>query len=168
MAIRKVNQSRYYTDGATALQYEEAPVVIKKRRKVNKVQGDKKINVSKIIRIFVLLVLSLSAIWIIVLTLGTDNMVVESRVEINKLSRELANINLENEKLQNKINNATDFVKIKDIAMNQYGMIIPAKDDVLSVEISKSNYTVVYGDISEESKEEVDFYNVLAFITRGW
>ncbi len=168
MAARKLNQNRYYTDGATAFKYQEEPVVIRKKRKVNKVKSNKKFNLASFFRVFALFLLLLSAISIIVLTLGTDNMVVESRMEINKLSRELANINLENEKLLNKINNATDFVKIKDIAMNEYGMIIPAKDDVLSVEISKSNYTVVYGDINKESGKEVDFYNVLAFITRGW
>ncbi len=168
MAARKLNQNNYYTNGANALKYQKAPVLVSEKRKVNKVKTDKKVSWRRILQVFSLFLLSIGAISIIVLTLGTDNMVVESRMEINKLSKELATINLENEKLLDKINNATDFVKIKDTAMNEYGMIIPAKDDVLSVEISKSNYTVVYGDINEESGKEVDFYNVLAFITRGW
>ncbi len=168
MAVRKINQNRYYSDGATALKYEESSVVIRKRRRVKKARPAKKFSLVSFLQVFLLFLLSLCAISIIVLTLGTDNMVVESRMEINKLSRKLADINLENEKLLNKINNATDFVKIKDIAMNEYGMIIPTRDDVLSVDIDKSNYTVVYSDINEENVREVDFYNVLAFITRGW
>ncbi len=174
MANKKRREHLYYSDGATALKYAAAPLVrekVNEERKLRKRPTVKTVKKSVLLEAFKVLgslLLFLCALSIIVFVLKAENQVVGSRKEINNLTKQLREVTAKNKILENDINNATDFVKIRDIAMNEYGMVLPTKDDVLEVELSKGDYTVVYGDVASSKSEDINIYDVLAFIAQGW
>ncbi len=169
--MRKVQVSKrnYIVDGSSALDaryvtYEKvAGRKAYKRKQARRKQA--KFDYAKTIAVFILTIIVMS---IILLTLKSQFAVNDKNQEIILLKKELADIRMDNMLLAAKIEKEIDIVKIKDIALNEYGMVYPTKDDVIKLGLEDSSYTVVYDNIESVDKNTTSIPNVVAFITRGW
>ncbi len=168
MARMQREKAALYTRGSSALRYKEQYI------KENIVESDAHLILapppikkpkSRTLGMFLLYLFLTS---VIVIILKAEFTVAHSSVKAEQLGAELAELKTKNEILVNKINSETDFMKIKKIAMDEYGMIYPSQDDVLSLRLSGDNYTVVYDDINSEGEDVNRIIGLGRFILKGW
>ncbi len=168
MARMQKTKAAMYTSGSNALKYKEQP--LKRDKRENKAHlrlaplPEKKPKSHKL----GMFLLYLFLISVIVIILKAEFTVKHSSVKADELNRTLAEIKTKNEILINKINSETDFMEIKDIAMNKYGMVYPEQDDVLSIRLSNKDYTVVYDDLKSEEQKFSRIVGISGFISKGW
>ena len=92
---------------------------------------------------------------------STSDQVMQKKHELTELRRENAH-------LESMINQKLDLVEIKRIAMEEYGMVFPTDQDVITIASEEGSYTVQYMTVEPLEVEKTTIGNVLAFITRGW
>ncbi len=168
MARMQKTSSATYTSGSNALKYKEQSLKRKNLEKKADLRLAPSVEQRPKTHKLGMFLLYLFLISVIVIILKAEFTVKSSAVKADELSRTLAEIKTKNEILVNKINSETDFMQIKDIAMNKYGMIYPEQDDVLSIRLSSNDYTVVYDEVENQDKKVSKIVGIGSFISKGW
>ncbi len=176
MTKDKKYKSSYYTKGATA--YKVATLPDKKElgrrdkrndrsvfREVPKKQNQ---NDRSFIKSFATFSLYLFLISIIVVILKAGFAVNAADMRLKALNNELTAVKDRNEVLLNKIKVKTDAINIRDIAINELGMVNPMRDDVMEIDISSSPYTVVYSDMDSVEDGESKIVSLFKFVVKDW
>ena len=73
--------------------------------------------------------------------------VAEKEKEISLLQEELTEKKKKNEVLEAEINNSIDYEAIRDIAVNDYGMIRPADGQIITYNADDEGYIKLYKDL---------------------
>jgi len=168
-----INSEQYtapYMNGSTAVDYDrqpeqvpfyeqplnQEPRQVKKRTSINPVYT------------LVLISLVFLMLLICVMILKAQFTVAATSDKVIELKQELTSIRRENAHLESIIHEELDLVAIKEVAMNDYGMVYPTDSDVIRIQPVASGYTVQYALVEAPVVEKASIGNVLAFITRGW
>jgi len=88
--------------------------------------------------------------------------------QVVQLERRYRQLKQENGQMEARINQSIQWNEIKEIAMEEYGMVYPTQENHLDVSPEEESYTIQYASIEKPKEEKITMGNMLAFITRGW
>lgn len=153
-----------YIQGNTVKNAQSAPDI--KRRRVHeesrhkKVSADTRRNRERETSMNLGTVLFLSVAAIIMFAVCVEYLQLKinltNRVNnIAKLEGELQDISAENDELENKLNTSVDLEHIKQVAMEELGMVYPSKDQIVTYEDSNSDYINQYENIPDKESASI-------------
>lgn len=70
--------------------------------------------------------------------------------EVTSLQTQLTNAVLENDSDYQRIMTSVDMEHVKDVAMNELGMVYASKSQVITYEMDENDYVIQYSEVPEE------------------
>lgn len=117
---------------------------------------------------FLLASVIIAMIVICMVMLNAQFAVADTSDQVIVLKNELNDLKRSNAQLTAQINESLNLNEIRDIAINEYGMVYPEGKDVVEVRAEAVSYTIQYASIEAPKEEKMTIGNMMAFITRGW
>lgn len=117
---------------------------------------------------FLLTSVIIAMIIVCIVMLKAQFSVADTSDQIIVLQNELNDLRRSNAQLAAQINEAMDLNEIRDIAINDYGMVYPEGADVIEISPQATSYTIQYASIEAPKEDKMTIGNMMAFITRGW
>lgn len=155
---------RYYTDGTAARKLAEQPQYIRPERtpertyeeelpgyaKVRKAKPQRGLKMAMHPAFAVFLAFSVAAtLGACTLMLSMQAKVTSQSDSISMLQSELETLTDNNNAYEAKINSSVDLEQIRDIAVNQLGMVYPVEGQVVYYDLTEADYVRQFHDIPD-------------------
>lgn len=151
---------RYYTDGTAARKLAEQPEYIRPERtyeeelpryaKVRKAQKERGLKLAMHPAFAVFLAMSVAAtLAACTLMLSMQAKVTNQSKSISMLQSELETLTDNNNAYETRINSSVNLEQIRDIALNQLGMVYPVEGQVVYYNLMEADYVRQFQDIPD-------------------
>lgn len=165
---KEFNESYVVGNNAVALDSIRENNTYNQNVELKKVDREKSVYSINPACTFLLASVIITMIIICVVMLKAQFSVVDTSDQIIILKNELSDLKKSNAQLAAQINEAMNLNEIREIAINDYGMVYPEGKDVVEVKPEARSYTIQYASIEAPKEEKMTIGNMMAFITRGW
>lgn len=142
-AVRKLNPDRDYRNERIKREQE---IQKRKMRRAARINQEKALHMNKGYAIFLSTAVVVTCIFsFFYIKLQSD--VTQRMNQISRLESKVSALQIDNQETQKRIDTSVDLNHIKDVAVNQLGMVNAQSNQIVYYKVNQNDYMNQYGDI---------------------